>query len=182
MDFNTYAAQNNEVLRNVDNTVLDAFLERLLSLRESRGVLWVAGNGGSSATASHAVADFTKTSTQNGAKPIRAYALSEMVSLQTAFANDNSFTDAMSDTLRLVSEPRDALLIFSVSGRSPNLIKAAEFSLNAGLPVLSIVGSKGHHMSQLSTHSIVLSSEDYQVVENVHVSLMHWLVKEASKV
>lgn len=182
MDFNEYANQNDEVLRNVDGSVLQLFLDQLILLRETRGTLWVAGNGGSSATASHAVADFTKTSTQNGAKPIRAYALSEMLSLQTAFANDNDFTDAMSETLRLISEPRDALLVFSVSGRSPNLIKAAEFSLHAGLPVLSIVGSKGDQMAKLSTHSIVLSSEDYQVVENAHVSLMHWLVKEASKV
>jgi D-sedoheptulose 7-phosphate isomerase len=147
-------------------------------VRDNGETLWVAGNGGSSATASHAVADFTKTVTQGGKRGIKSVALSEMVSLQTAFANDVSFIDAMSETLKLVGREGDALLLFSVSGQSPNLLRAADAATGLGMEVLSIVGRNGSPLADLSTHSILLDSDDYQVVENLHVSLMHWLVKE----
>lgn len=180
MKFESYAVEHSLALQKVSHKILDRFSLVLGTLRNSGATLWIAGNGGSSATASHAVADFTKTVTQNGKRGIRAVALSEMVSLQTAFANDVSFIDSMSETLKLVGREGDVLLIFSVSGRSPNLLKAAESAASIGMQVLSIVGRNGSSLEELSTDSIVLDSDDYQIVENLHVTLMHWLVKELS--
>jgi len=180
MNFESYVIEHSSALEKVSQDTLGRFSLSLGGVRESGETLWVAGNGGSSATASHAVADFTKTVTQDGKKGIKAVALSEMVSLQTAFANDVSFIDAMSETLKLVGREGDALLLFSVSGQSPNLLKAAEAATGIGMGVLSIVGKHGSPLADLSTNSIILESDDYQVVENLHVTLMHWLVKELS--
>jgi phosphoheptose isomerase len=180
MKFESYVLEHSSALEKVSHDTLGRFSLSLGGLRETGKTLWVAGNGGSSATASHAVADFTKTVTQDGKKGIKAVALSEMVSLQTAFANDVSFIDAMSETLKLVGVESDALLLFSVSGQSPNLLRAAKAATGLGMEVLSIVGSNGSPLADLSTHAILLDSDDYQVVENLHVTLMHWLVKELS--
>jgi D-sedoheptulose 7-phosphate isomerase len=180
MNFESYVLDHSSALEKVAQDTLGRFSLSLGGVRETGETLWVAGNGGSSATASHAVADFTKTVAQNGRRGIKAVALSEMVSLQTAFANDVSFIDAMSETLRLVGREGDALLLFSVSGQSPNLLKAAETATGIGMEVLSIVGRNGSPLAERSTHSILLDSDDYQVVENLHVTLMHWLVKELS--
>ena len=180
MKFESYVLEHSSALEKVVQDTIDRFSLVLGGARENGDTLWIAGNGGSSATASHAVADFTKTVTQHGKKGIKAVALSEMVSLQTAFANDVSFIDAMGETLKLVGREGDVLLLFSVSGRSPNLLKAAESAIGIGIQVLSIVGRNGLPLAELSTDCIILESDDYQVVENLHLALMHWLVKELS--
>jgi D-sedoheptulose 7-phosphate isomerase len=178
MEFESYVLEHSAALEKVSQVTLGRFSQTLSAVRDSGETLWIAGNGGSSATASHAVADFTKTVTQAGKRGIKAIALSEMVSLQTAFANDVSFIDAMSETLKLVGRKGDALLLFSVSGSSSNLLKAAESASGIGMQVLSMVGKNGAPLAKLSSESIVLDSDDYQVVENLHVTLMHWMVKE----
>lgn len=180
MKFESYVLEHPAVLEAVTQDTLSRFSLSLAAVRESGETLWVAGNGGSSATASHAVADFTKTVTQDGKKGIKAVALSEMVSVQTAFANDVSFIDAMSETLKLVGRKGDALLLFSVSGQSPNLLRAAEAAAGIGMEVLSIVGRNGAPLADLSASYILLDSDDYQVVENLHLILMHWFVKQLS--
>lgn len=180
MKFESYVLEHSKALEKISQDRIGRFLIALSEVRQKGETLWIAGNGGSSATASHAVADFTKTVTQAGEKGIKAIALSEMVSLQSAFANDVSFIDAMSETLKLVGEKDDVLLLFSVSGRSPNLLKAAESAATMGMDVLSIVGKNGSPLALLSTDSIIVDSDDYQVVENLHVTLMHWFVKELS--
>lgn len=177
MEFADYVNSHYLALESVDESTLSGFKEAFSELRESGATLWVAGNGGSSATASHAVADLTKTITQMGGRGIKSISLSEMVSLQTAFANDNSFVDAMYDSLHIMGSKDDTLLIFSVSGRSPNLIRAATAAKEIGMRVLSIVGALGDPLVELSDVSLKLKSQDYQVVENVHLMLVHWWVK-----
>jgi D-sedoheptulose 7-phosphate isomerase len=177
MQFGEYVKSHSLALDSVDDGSLSRFLEAFGELRQTGATLWVAGNGGSSATASHAVADLTKTITQGGGRGIKSIALSEMVSLQTAFANDNSFVEAMHDSLKIMGSTDDVLLIFSVSGRSPNLIRAATAAKEIGMKVLSVVGVHGDPIVELSDVSIKLQSEDYQVVENIHMMIVHWWVK-----
>jgi D-sedoheptulose 7-phosphate isomerase len=177
MQFGEYVDLHHLALESVDELSLSRFKEAFGELRESGATLWVAGNGGSSATASHAVADLTKTITQMGGRGIKCVSLSEMVSLQTAFANDNSFVDAMYDSLQIMGSNEDALLIFSVSGRSPNLIRAATAAKEIGMTVMSVVGALGDPIVELSDISLKLESEDYQVVENIHMMIVHWWVK-----
>lgn len=177
MQFGEYVNSHFIALESVDELGLSRFIDVFGELRKSRATLWIAGNGGSSATASHAVADLTKTITQKGGRGIKCVSLSEMVSLQTAFANDNSFVEAMHDSLQIMGSRQDALLIFSVSGRSPNLTRAATAAKEIGMTVMSVVGALGDPLVELSDFSLKLRSEDYQVVENVHMMLLHWWVK-----
>lgn len=180
MDFAEYVNSHKVAISSIQANSLKLFLAELAHLRDSGKTLWIAGNGGSSATASHAVADFTKTINQTGAGGIKSFALSEMVSLQTAFANDNSFVDAFHDTIRVVGEKGDVLLVLSVSGKSPNLIQAARAAKAMGMPVFSMVGELGAPLAELSDGYILIKSRDYQVVENIQLALVHWFVKELS--
>jgi D-sedoheptulose 7-phosphate isomerase len=177
MQFSEYIDSHYAALESIDELSLSRFKETFGELRESGATLWVAGNGGSSATASHAVADLTKTITQLGGRGIKCVSISEMVSLQTAFANDNSFMEAMYDSLQIMGSKEDALLIFSVSGRSPNLIRAATAAKEIGMKVMSLVGALGDPIVELSDISLKLQSEDYQVVENFQLRLVHGWVK-----
>jgi D-sedoheptulose 7-phosphate isomerase len=178
MDFIEYTEEQHRVLKSVQLEKMYSLLDEVQKCWAENKTVWIAGNGGSSATASHAVADLTKTVAQLGQKGIRSVALSEMVSLQSALANDISFEQAMGETLKTVASPGDALLVFSVSGRSPNLLAAAALGPSLGVRILSVVGEQGAPLNELSDLCIVLDSSDYQIVENCHLTLLHWLVKQ----
>jgi D-sedoheptulose 7-phosphate isomerase len=177
MDFRQYVAENNRVFDELDSTSVGQLGDALRGFVGTDSTLWVLGNGGSSATASHVVADFVKTISTTGGRTIRTVALSELLSLQTAFANDVSFQDGFSETLRLMAKPGDAILLISVSGLSPNLVKASEFSKSVGIRVFSMVGSRGNALAEASEVGVVVPSDDYQIVENIHLALIHWYVK-----
>ena len=177
MDFTGYVAANSGALSAIENSTIELFVNGLDSLRRNGKTLWVAGNGGSAATASHTVADLTKTITSSGDSGLRSIAISEMVSLQTAFANDESFEQAMSRTIQMVGSEGDGLLVISVSGLSPNLIAAANEAKAKGLTLFSLVGSRGVSLARDSDFAILVPSEDYQIVENAHMALIHWFVK-----
>lgn len=178
MQFEDYVEQQDKALRAVSSDVLKNFVEGLKTVRGLGGTMWVAGNGGSSASASHAVADFVKTSTAHGARPFRTISVSELLSLTTAFSNDVSFEESLSSTISSMAEPGDAILLISVSGKSPNLISCAKVAKDKGLTLFSLVGAQGTKLAAESDHSIVIDSEDYQTVENAHMTLIHWFVKE----
>jgi D-sedoheptulose 7-phosphate isomerase len=180
MNWEDYKDAHLETLNNCDSGEMAKVIKILEDVRASRSTIWVGGNGGSAASASHAVADFTKTSTSGGKDPIRSIALSEMVSLNTAFSNDVSFEAAFAESLRLLAKPGDVFLLISVSGTSPNLLRAVEVAQKLGLKVVSLVGARGQLVARASDASIVISSEDYQVVENMHMIMIHWFVKAMS--
>ena len=177
MNWQEYLASNEAVMASIDPEKVADFFHALLNVRAQSGTVWVLGNGGSASAASHAVADFGKTSKSQGAKPLFTIAPSEMVSMQTAYSNDVSFEQGFAATLRDFAKPQDAIWIISVSGKSPNLIAAAEVAKELNLQVLSTVGSSGSALAQQSTVGLVIPSSDYQIVENGHVILMHWFTK-----
>jgi len=177
-NFSSYLDENFEALSGIPESVVEEVFRTLNQVRDSGCTVWCLGNGGSATLASHAVGDFAKTSKQNGAKPLFAIAPSEMTALQTAYANDDSFEEAFSSTLGDFAAARDAVWIISVSGTSPNLLKAAKAARAKGASVLSTVGARGRALCDESDVGIEIPSEDYQVVENAHVVLMHWFTKQ----
>ncbi len=177
MDFDKYLDDNFRIFRAIEPDKLFSLVQALTSVREAGGTLWVAGNGGSAAAASHFVADLVKTARSFTGKSLPTIALHECISLTTAYSNDQSFEASLGETLRDLARPGDALLILSVSGTSPNLVYAKGIADQLGLVTLSIVGEKGSALSGQSTVGICLKSGDYQIVENAHILILHWLAK-----
>ena len=148
-DFQGYVTDNAKVQADISEAQLASFIEGLRSIRIAGGSLFVAGNGGSAATASHAVADFVKTVEGFGGESLKSLALSEMTSLQTAIGNDIDFEEGHAFALKRFASKSDGLLLISVSGTSPNLLRAAEVAVEIGIPVFSMVGAKGAAQASL---------------------------------
>jgi len=176
--FGQYLGKNFEVAANLQAADLNRFIAGLRDIRDGDGTLWIAGNGGSSAAASHATVDFIKTSTAFRSSPLKSVSLSEMVSLQTALANDLSFEQGFSQSIESLSRPGDGLMILSVSGTSPNLIYALEAAKVKKLKTFAITGKKGAKTCSEVDYGICIASEDYQIVENIHMLLIHWFTIE----
>ena len=147
----------------------------LIKVREIKGTIFFAGNGGSASTANHLALDLQKA----GISPIgirpKAISLSENIGLITAWANDESFDVVFEKQLEALGKEGDALLIISVSGSSPNLVNAVSKAKEMGMTTVGFLGKDGGVCKGLLDYPIVLNSWDYGWVESGHVVLHHIL-------
>ena len=158
-------------------TQLAALIARL---KETQGILWTMGNGGSSSTGSHLACDVGKGIGASLDSPIRALSLNEQAITQSAWANDFGFEDALRNQLEQLARPGDAVLAISGSGNSPNVCIAAEWAHAHGLPLAVLVGRNGGRLTEFADVQIRVDSTDMQVLENVHLVIVHWLFKAMS--
>jgi D-sedoheptulose 7-phosphate isomerase len=139
--------------------------------------VFVAGNGGSAATASHMACDFAKTTLgkahETTKKRIRAIALSDNMPLITAWGNDVSYDEVFAQQLRNLADPGDVLVVITASGNSPNIVKALEAAKELGVETVGLLGFQGGKSKALVDHALVVESTDYGVIEDGHSVVMH---------
>lgn len=156
-----------------------AALERLAKLVEkaqARGrFIWVCGNGGSASISSHVGCDFGKTAAVKGRKPLKAVSLADNVAFITATGNDISFDQVFARQLENVVAKGDVVLLISGSGNSRNLLEAARLSRKRGATVFSLLGFDGGRLKALSHDHLLVPSDQYGVIEDMHQSIAHIL-------
>jgi D-sedoheptulose 7-phosphate isomerase len=135
--------------------------------------IFVFGNGGSAANASHFVNDLAKGVAVETGINIKAISLNENVSLMTAISNDCSYEDVYLMQLANLANSGDLVFTLSVSGNSPNLIKAVEWANKNGLNTIAIVGGKKGKLYELAKQSVVIDSFHYGHVEDIHLFICH---------
>jgi len=176
--FQKYLDLNLSVARQIPLEEIDKFLSCLDEVRQKKGTLWVVGNGGSASTASHFAVDFMKTIEGLGGElPLKTISLSDSITLLTAISNDVDYSESFSAQLQTLASADDALLCISVSGKSPNIIKAISKAREINCRTFAILGQAGTELRQQVDYSIIIPSFDYQIVENLHVLIMHWFTK-----
>lgn len=157
---------------------IQGFVDELARAISGSQRVMTAGNGGSSAIASHMVADIMKTVGRFDLPS--AICLTDNVPLLTAMANDISYVDALANIAALhhVNE-EDLVVIVSSSGNSENVVNLARMSLSRGARVYAMVGFNGGRLAGMldSNHVLHVDSYDYGVVEDVHHHVIHRLVR-----
>lgn len=146
--------------------------------------VFIIGNGGSAATASHFCCDLSKGTQVSGAKKIKAVALTDNVSLITAWANDTSYENVFSEQLAPLVEKNDILLAISGSGSSSSIIKAVQVAKNAGALTIGLAGFDGGALKKIADFCLVIPGDNIQQIEDVHLVLCHLIasyVREAIK-
>ena len=166
-----------QAIQSLDQGVLQRLASLIGSLQHTHGILWTMGNGGSSSTGSHMACDVGKGIGASLDAPIRALSINEQAITQSAWANDFGFEDAMRNQLEQLARPGDAVLAISGSGNSPNVVNAAQWAKENGFPVAIMVGRNGGRLSQHADIELRVDSTDMQVLENVHLVVVHWLFK-----
>jgi D-sedoheptulose 7-phosphate isomerase len=141
------------------------------------GVVWVAGNGGSAAIANHTVCDCSKGTHVEGHLPFRTVSLASNVEMLTAIGNDISYDAVFSEQLKYYLTEKDAVLLVSSSGNSPNVVEACRYASERGVPTVAFVGFKGGKLAELATHVVHIAVDNYGIVEDTHQSLIHVLTQ-----
>jgi len=144
------------------------------ALREERQI-FVVGNGGSAANASHFATDLGKGASDKLNARFRVMSLNDNVSWMTALGNDYSYEDVFVGQLQNHGRAGDLLLGLSVSGNSPNLVKALTWARDRGLVTIALVGRKRGAMAAIARHVIVIDDDHYGRVEDAQMGICHLL-------
>ena len=165
-----------ELARRVDLAAVGEFARTVADAILDRRTLLVAGNGGSASTAGHVVCDLIGSCVSVGL-PARIFGLSDNAAAVTALANDIGFEDVFSRQVRLLGAPGDMLLLFSVSGESPNLLNAAREAQACGLRVVVAVGRANASLLKYADTAVCLDTTDYGLAEDLHLTLNHIVIR-----
>lgn len=135
--------------------------------------IYICGNGGSAETASHMACDLAKGTRIPGFPYIRAFALTDSMAQLSAWANDTSYDNCFSGQLEGLGQPGDILIGISGSGNSANVLKAVETAEQLGMTSIGFIGFQGGKLKDLVDYPIVIPAENIELVEDVHMSLVH---------
>src|SRR5246127_3589057 len=125
-----------EVLARLDHAIVDRMVDVIWRGYEAGRTLFLFGNGGSAALASHFACDIGKGTIAGRERRLKTIALTDNVALITAWANDKSYDDIFSEQLDGLAEKGDIAMAISGSGNSPNVIRGLEMSRKIGLQTL----------------------------------------------
>lgn len=172
---NGYKKDYVEALEKIDNQQLETLFNLIEATKENGNNIFMLGNGGSAASASHWVCDFNKGVNVDGVKRLKMYSLTDNTPLFSALGNDFSYEDSFLEQVKNYLEPGDLVVGLSVSGNSENIVRAIEYANDHSANTFSIIGDFGGKMGEISNETIVVPSKNYGIVEDIHMYTCHVL-------
>src|SRR5690349_19456507 len=170
-----YVEQQKAALDSIDLAAVGRLVERLKRAVAEDRQIFVFGNGGSAANASHFATDLGKGSSDKIGKRFRVMSLNDNVSWLTALGNDYAYEDVFVRQLENYARPGDFVLVLSVSGNSPNVVKAVEWAKTHGVFTAALVGGKRGRLAEIADEPIVIDSTHYGRAEDAHMAICHML-------
>ncbi|MCX6237758.1 MAG: SIS domain-containing protein [Bacteroidia bacterium] len=168
-----YLRRLNDVFNSIDKRCIDNGVELVSHAWKNGKQIFTLGNGGSSLTAIHFIADWNKSVFLKGKLPFRGYCLVENIGLVMAYANDMSFQDIFIEQLKNRLERDDLVIAISGSGNSENVLRAIEYSNQIGAVTLGLCGFDGGKLKQIAQHHVWANVNDMQLTEDVHAIFGH---------
>ena len=167
-----YLSETRDVLAHLDAELIDRISEQIWHAYEHDHTVYLFGNGGSAALASHLACDLAKGAAANGRRRLRAVSLNDNMALLTAVANDLDYEEIFAEQLHHI-EAGDVALAISSSGNSGNVVRGLEVAQQAGATTIAITGFKGGRVKALCDMCLVVPSDNVQYIEDSHLSVMH---------
>jgi D-sedoheptulose 7-phosphate isomerase len=143
--------------------------------RRERRAIFVAGNGGSAATASHFVCDMVKGASFGKPTRFRIQSLNDSMPTMTAYSNDVSYADAICEQLKNFAQPGDIYMAISGSGNSPNVVAAMEYARSIGCRTLALTGRDGGKLGPLAELNIHVAEQHMGRIEDAHHIICHMI-------
>lgn len=167
--FNKVAA----TLNKFDRESMMKFADMLLETYNKAGRIYIFGNGGSGANASHFCGDFLKGVSYGLEKRFQVVCLNDNIPAMLAIANDISYEDVFIEQLKNFVNKEDLVIGISGSGNSKNIVKAMEFAKNIGAGTVALCGYDGGKIKQIADVSLHANINDMEVSEDMHLIFIH---------
>ena len=170
---NDYVRAQAAALESIPADAVERLVGHLRTAHAEDRQVFIFGNGGSAANASHFATDLGKGASDKLGKRFRVQSLTDNVAWMTALGNDYSYEDLFVGQLQNFARPGDLVLSISVSGNSPNCVKALQWAKEHGLKSFVIVGAKRGRMAEVADEAVVVADTHYGRVEDVQMNLLH---------
>ena len=144
-------------------------IDILQKAKENKNKVFLIGNGGSAATASHLICDLSKM------KKMKAFALTDSIPLITAWSNDENYSVIFKEQLKTLAEKNDVVIGISGSGNSKNVIDAIKFAKSIGCKTIGLAGYDGGVLKDVANECIVVEIDNMQISEDIHLILGHMI-------
>jgi len=170
-----YLKELEQVVRELSRADIEAVAERLMQAWRERRQVFILGNGGSAATASHMMNDLNKYVSVPGRRRFRALAITDNLPWLTAVGNDQSYAEVFVEPLQNFLQPGDVVIAISASGNSPNVVRAVEYAQAHGAAVIGLCGRPGGKLAQLADLRVSVPSDRIGQQEDGHLIVNHTL-------
>lgn len=137
--------------------------------------VFIIGNGGSAATASHMACDLGKNTISPNRRRFRVMSLNDNMALLSALANDVGYDQVFAEQLTNLIRPGDVLISISGSGNSPNVLRAMRYARERSATNIALLGFDGGEAMELADEYVLVPASDYGIVEDLHMVLDHVL-------
>ncbi|MCI8752622.1 MAG: SIS domain-containing protein [Lachnospiraceae bacterium] len=171
-----YLNEEIRIIQSLDLNLVNTVMNILEEARLSNKNIYICGNGGSAATASHFCCDFNKGISEKQEQKYRFKCLSDNVPVMTAIANDISYEEIFRFQLKNEMSPKDIFIGISGSGNSKNVINAMEYAKEIGGVTIAVVGYNGGKMKDIADYNIHVNIDNMQISEDVHIILNHMMM------
>lgn len=139
--------------------------------------VFVIGNGGSAATASHMACDLGKNTISPNMRRFRIISLTDNVPLMSALSNDLGYERVFAEQLVNLVRPGDILISISGSGRSPNILEAMRYARERAATNIALLGFDGGEARLIADEYVLAPVDDYGLIEDAHMILAHALTE-----
>lgn len=170
-----YIAKQKQTLDTIPLEKVAEIIRLFKKALDSNKQIFVFGNGGSAANASHFITDLGKGSSDKTHKRFRCLSLNDNTAWMTALGNDYAYDEVFVRQLMNYGNAGDIIFMMSVSGNSPNLIRAASWAKENNVHVIALVGSKKGKLAEMADTPLMVNDGHYGRVEDAHMGICHMI-------
>ena len=176
-----YADAVNGAMRGIDYAQFEKIIAILAEAYKNDRQVFIAGNGGSAATANHFVCDFGKNAVPfekagPGRRRFRIISVSDNTEKITALGNDIAFEEIFRQQLINLMREGDVLIAVSASGNSPDIVRACEYAKEMKSRIVVLAGFDGGKIKNFGDAAIVVPLKSYEQIEDLHLIILHMVV------
>jgi D-sedoheptulose 7-phosphate isomerase len=162
-----------ETVLKIPQGPVEQIIAALNQARAEKRRIFIFGNGGSAANASHFVVDVIKSTVRPDQPRYKIICLNDNIPTITAYSNDVSYDAIFCEPLAALAEPGDVAIAISGSGNSPNVLRAMDTAKDMGLTRIGLTGYAGGKLKDKSDICVIVPSDSMQVIEDAHLVILH---------
>ncbi|HEX9012709.1 MAG TPA: SIS domain-containing protein, partial [Anaerolineaceae bacterium] len=169
----SYLSEIRQTIDQMDQRAIEKVIQIVHEARLNYQNVFIFGNGGSAATASHFVCDLAKNTRLPGCPDVRAVGLADNMAMLSAYANDEGYENVFAQQLKNLVRADDVVIAFSTSGNSPNVLRAVEAANAMGATTIGFTGREGGLLGALAQIEVRVPNQHADQIEDVHLILAH---------
>jgi D-sedoheptulose 7-phosphate isomerase len=180
MDVGAYLDRVREEINRLNHEEIEKFADLVYERYQNGRFVFIVGNGGSGANASHLCEDLGKSTVKDfeSQKRLKVMSLTDNTPYILAWANDTSYDRVFVEQLKNFASEGDLLIAISGSGNSPNILRAVEWANANGMTTLGVTGFSGGKLKEIAHHGLHCPIDDMGIVESLHLVAFHYILDD----